>query len=405
MRQLERPAISWEVLRRSARRMLAQRFERGATAVGVVGPLLICGWTVARPFDLRQSYHHLVQCLIWLAAWYTLFAMFYIVLTWMRPRRHREGEDLAHLPLPATHFLVQRAIELGLVPLRCLALSLPLWFIVIAYIGIPYGEQWVDSAWTWAGAEVPLLWVARIGWSTANLLAATLLPLGVALLISETVRSAATRILLLVLPAAGLYLLVRFYEEHFRMPYRATVGYPAGWFLLVPLLLLCALTAGQLISVRVRLALLTVAGMLAVSGAFLLHTDNLNYRNRVYKADPMLRCFKYSAVWLAGQMDPPHNVRLLMDSLQSNVLLVNGPVPTAPDYAAMFPDANYDEAGYKKQHDDYQEQYELYEKRVAAMPRIAMWFGAGLMPLLVPLLSFAGLMLGARKRGFERAEG
>lgn len=402
-----RPTISWEVLRRSADRMLAQRFERGATVVGIVGPLLICGWTVARPFDLRQSYHHLVQCLIWLAAWYTLFALIYVVLTWLRPRQHREGEDLAHLPLPAAHFLVQRAMELGLVPLRCLLLSLPLWIIVLAYIGIPYGEQWVASEWTWAGAEVPLLWIARIGWSTMNLFAATLIPIGVGLLINENVRSAVPRILLLILPPAGLYVLIHFYPEHFRMPYRTNIGYSAGWFLLViPLSILVLILLGDLVSRRLRFAIAFLTGLLMLASVFLPRLGSKDHAPN-YAMYPALRCMLYSSIWLAGHMDPPHNVRLLMDSLQSNVLLVNGPLPVEPDLSNIYyEDEGYPpgEAEYAAKYDEYQKQYEAYVKRVASLPRIAMWFGAGLMPVLIPLLIFAGLMLGARRRGFERAE-
>ena len=45
-----------------------------------------------------------------------------------------------------------------------------------------------------------------------------------------------------------------------------------------------------------------------------------------------------------------------------------------------------------------------YEKAIKSLPRLALWFGAGLMPLLIPLAIFGGLLLGARRRGFERAE-
>jgi hypothetical protein len=407
---LHQPLFNWEVIRRSARRLLAQRFERGATVIGLLGPLLICGWTVARPFDLRQSYHHLLQCLIWLTAWYVLFSLLYVVLVWLRPRRHREGEDLAHLPLPATHLLLQRALELGLVPVRCLLLTLPLFLIVLAYIGVPYGEQWSAREWSWStGDEVQLLWLARVGWASANLVTATLLPLGIALAIGETVRNMFARLMLLIFPALGLYALLRFYDEHFRLPYRSTVAYDAGWFLLLPATVLMLLTFGGLLRPRQRitaaLAIVLIAG-LAYGIPRIDHPATQVMRSSITTRQA-LRSVHYSAVWLAGSVSPTRNVRLLMDRLHSNVLLQSGSLPPEPQYPA-YEDYNSNEANETAAHEraivEYQVQMKAYEQAYANQPRIPIWFGAGLLPLLIPLLLLSGLMLGAHRRGFERGE-
>jgi len=177
--------------------------------------------------------------------------------------------------------------------------------------------------------------------------------------------------------------------------------------MLVPALVLLLILLGGLLSARWRARWAIAIALLAIGGVFIPRVHYLPVFKATYYWRPALRCIEYSSIWLAGHADAPRNVRLCMDSLESNVLLVNGSVPAEPSYDEITAASGAgvaDEAEYQRRYQEYERREDTYQKQVAALPRIPLWFGAGLMPLLLPLLIFGGLMLGARRRGFERAE-
>ena len=107
--------VSRELLAVHARRGLAGQFMW--LCAGLLGPQLIALWTILHPFDLRQAYHRLAQCAIWLSGWYVAFSVLYVLNVWLRsPRKDSDG-DLRHLPLSELHFLLRRWIDLAQLPL------------------------------------------------------------------------------------------------------------------------------------------------------------------------------------------------------------------------------------------------------------------------------------------------
>jgi len=400
-----RLGVSWELLSRDSRRLL--RGQLRMILLGLAGPLALCLYTLLRPFDLRQGYHNLQQYAIWLAAWYVAFPELYALLHWARPAAAREGADTRHLPLSQLHFFLKRAAELCLVPLCCAALTLPLWLAVLLYTGVPYGEQWSNPSWSFTlGDELYTLWPARVAMVALVLAGATLLPLALALVIDETVFFMPARAALLLGATAGMYFAVRRLEyTYFRMCYRQTRGYDVLSFLAPIALWLLFVLAVGLLTPRWRLAL----GIASFAAVALFFTWP-HLRPEPFPLSPTppyaleFHDARMALSYCAGHLSPVKNVRLAFDSLDSNVLLAPHGTPREPQY----PDSSEyggDDAKYQVAYQAYQRAEDAYQQAYSALPRIAMWVGAGLYPLLLPLLAFAGLTLGfARRRDPPREQ-
>jgi hypothetical protein len=382
-------AISWELLGRSAQRTLARRGERLWLGLGLLGPLAICTWTILKPFNLLQAYHNLQQCAIWLAGWYTALPILYACSVWLRPQPAGE-EDLRHLPLSARHFLLARAAELTLTPLRCAALTLPLWFIVLAYVRVPYTQQRVMEEWVWWGDVVTVHWGVRLAWVTVALLGAILLPAATALLIHETVRPMFARLALLLGPALLVYALTRFTPEQLRVPYSTVRALYAPAFWGVALILLGGVLLAGWLRPRTRLALAAMLAILAVAAFAAPRFGGAVGRDIQRTAGLTLRTVHLADLWTLQHLSAPRNVRLLFDRSTSAVLLKWRDLPPEPAYPQMD---GYDWDAPELQ--AYRKQMEARHAAYARLPRVPMWVGAGLWPLLVALAGWGGLLLAA----------
>jgi hypothetical protein len=396
--------ISWELLRRGALRQAGGRAELQLVAAGLAGPLLNCGWTVLRPFELARAYHSLLQCAVWLAAWYTLFTVLCCVLHWLRPRAGREDEDTRHLPLSAAHFYLRRCLELGQAPLLVLALSLPLWFIVLAFVQLPYGQQYVSYTYSWNADWTATSWPLRLLLATLALPGAVLVPLAAGITLSELgppARQDAWRGMLrsavLLLAVAGAYILLRHIEyDYFRMAYRQTRGYDWQGFVVPLALLLAGAFAVGLLSRRQRVATLGVAAVLGgalLLGAVLPGREAAAYRALLRSAH--LADGRFAAGWALGHLSAPQNVRLLLERTSSNVLIAAAELkePEYPHFPQDVPEEVLDQA---QAH--YAGAYKEYELHYAKLPRIPLWFGAAVYPSLLSLLVFGGLLVGNLRR-------
>ncbi len=427
------PALNWELLRRVAARVLAARGQGFFTAAGLLIPLALTLLTILRPFNPRHMSRDLEQLAIWLAAFYVVFTAAYVLAQWLVPqlaaspagrRAAAAAEQAGELPLPVSslQLFLHRALELGLLPLRCFLLSLPLWLAACLYIQLPYGEQWVmeEINYPWYGDPRRALWLAKLAWLCLCFLSAVLLPLAWALLLQETLRSRALRCVLLVLPAAGVYAVQHFFEYHLRAPYSQTRGYdPLSFLAPVVLLLAGALVLG-LLRPGARIALL-VAALLLYSGLALLPAlldRPLHYAGRRFDAPNAAR-------FLLLHLSPPRNVRLILHSWTSNVVLQEAALKQEPQppgemlqplyeqSEALFSQGvpeddprqlalqrQIEQAGleYDRLYQEYWKELEDYEAVYMKFPRMPMLFGAGAMPLLLPLLLIGGLALGCARR-------
>jgi hypothetical protein len=399
--------VAFELLRVDARRCLSA--QPGWLLAGVAGPLALCLHTILRPFDLRASYGHLVQCAIWLAGWYTAFTIFYTVAGWLRPLRPEAEAELRHLPLGPLHFLLRRWIELGLLPLVTLVLSLPFWLAVLAYSGVPYGQQWAAEEWLWnTGGTFLNLWSARVIWATLAMVGGLLLPLGFVLWLDATLRPALLRIpALLGLAIGGYFGVARLAAGYGQwsadygpliMCYRQTRGYHTTAFLLAPgALLLLALLSGLLPrGLRIGLALLAGLGAAVLLLLPLLPRGDLLPLREALDT-PCLRDLRQGVAFSLGHLSAPKNVRLIFGSLRSNVLLTPGASVIEPAYPYMESDPKLSEAEnsqrWEKAYSAYQAAMGSYARQISALPRLPLWFGAGLWPLLLGLLAPLGILL------------
>lgn len=404
--------VSWELLRVDARRTLAAQGVWLCLALAV--PLGLCAYTILRPFDLRGAYHQLVQLAIWLAAWYTLLPLLYAVAAWLRPPRREADADLRHLPLSDLHFLLRRWIEIGLLPLTGLLLSLPAWLITLAYVDLPYGQQWAAQEWLWSSEGwFTNLWALRILWVSLSLAGGMLLSLGVVCWLDDSLPLGLLRIpVLLGLLAASYLACARLAAGYglwtgaygpLIMCYRQTRGYSLVAFLLPPLLLMLLLLLSGLLARGWRIGIMLLAGLGA--GVVLLmpllpYGDLLPLRERIDTR--WGRDLRQGVAWSLGHVSAPKGVRLLFDSFRSNVLLAEGEAPLEPAWPDMEPDPNLSPEANARRGDaayaQYQADMRTYEARVAKLPRLALWVGAGLWPGLSGLLTLAGLALGHARR-------
>ncbi|MCC7479072.1 hypothetical protein IT575_11520 [bacterium] len=424
------PALNWELLRRVAARELARPGAAFFTWLGLGLALGLTLWTLLRPFNPRRMEHNLEQLAVWLSAELVLLCVAWALTQWLAGGRDTAAQDRDNrsaagglpLPLPPLQLFLHRSMGLALLPLRSLLLILPLWLAVCLYIQLPYGQSWVseDISYAWYGPPREALWLGRLVWLGLNLVSAALLPLAWALLLQESLRSRALRAVLLLLPGVGIYCAQHFFDYHLRAPYQQTRGYEPLSFLAPLALLLCGAFCIGLLRPSLRLAALALAALL-FSGLALwpaLRDDYLLLGGR--RMDAPL-----AARYLLLHLSPPGNARLLLRSMTSNVvlqdvrllrapaepqdsayplrdeldaLLANGAEPEDPRVLELQQRISAAQEQLSADYDAYWQQMESYEAQYEKLPRLPLLFGAGVLPLLLPLLLGGGLALGAVRR-------
>jgi len=362
--------VNWELLRRRARHRLAQ--QPGWIVAGVLGPLAISCWAILTPFDIRAEYNDFRRAAIVLCACYVTFAAVYAIQHWLRPASDNEDEELKLAPLSALQFFLHRSADLCALPLFCMLLTLPLYGVLLLYVGDPYSSgsadtwffNWSHGYWEAAGTNP---WSWRVFFISLDLLAATLLPLSLAVLLNETVGWRLLRVLLLIALPAGLWFAVeRAQYDYFRMCYKQTRGHDpwpyAGVFLI--LLLLPFILGFFKARGRVLFGLLLAALLLFGAALPFLTNDAPGGLIDVPAIGRVMGDLRYALAYFAGHLSLDKNIGLLLDRYQSAVLTTD---ITAGN---LIPQ------------------------------RVAIWVGAGLYPPLIAVMSFVmlGLGLALRKR-------
>jgi hypothetical protein len=438
----QRTGVNWELLRREGGQLLAR--QPGWLAVGLAGPLLITFYTMLRPWRPGLTLHNLLQAALFFSAWSILFQLCYTLAAWLRPRQEQAERELLHLPLSTVHFALRRLQQTSLLPLAAALLALPLWGVLLFYCRLPYGIGADQQSWSWSGEWISDPWWVRVAWLVACQLSGTLLCSALAAWLEALTALRYLRCLLLLAIPVGLYFVI---ELAYGWSRGSGLAWSAGWSSdYGPLIMNYRQTRG--VSPWPYLALLALCltgpllmGWLRPAGRWvllclpvLLCGTLLLLRAMPVGQLPLLRAstgrdLRYAGALFIGHLSPPRNMRLLFGSDPSNLLFkghatASPPVkpaypqlPPEPDYPAQYDETSAEYRAYVQADDKWQsdtaaerEAYsramdayyaadEAYEAQKEHWPRLALWVGAGLYPLLLPLWAVAGLLLGIGLRG------
>jgi hypothetical protein len=426
--------INWELLRHEAGLILHR--QPGWLAIGLGGPLVITGYTLLRPWTPQHGVRDLLQAALFLCDWNILFALVYACIAWLRPGQEKSERELLHLPLSTTHFTLRRSMHSGSVPLAAAVLSLAVWLVLLCYYRLPYGVGGDLQRWMWmSGDEQANPWRPRVLWLALAILSSALLSAAFVAWLEELVPARYVRCVLLLGIPVGLYFAVRLASGS----YDPTYGYSYGPFLMNyrqtrgvgpwPYAVLLALCIGGPVLIGWLRPfgrwLLLALPVLLFGGLMLWRLLPVEVRVPLSPLTSAMlgRDTRYAAALFIGHLSPPRNARLLLDSYPSNVLFSSGtpliepnwpqspellPEPLAGEYrnpaefiaahAEYERQAEAADARYQQDQRNYETEYARYEASYAAAPRLALWVGAGLYPLLLPLWAFIGLCLGIAAR-------
>ena len=352
--------LSWEVLKRHALQQLLS--YPGWVVAGLAGPVGISVWLLARPGGVREVFGHLQVTLNWLVAWYALFTVCWCVFHWLRPEREDRQPGLEAAPLPALQYFLHRSAGLAMVPLTALVLTLPLFLVMLLYTGDPYGSESgrlvysVRAGWEWG--EFPNPWGLRMLFTGLNLAAATLIPLALGLLLQETVVRRWGRIVVQAAFVPALWYVVSQAEyDYVRTCYKQTRGHDPWVYAVTGLVLLVLPFLLGWLRRRGRAVLGVVLALVVVSVACLPFLAGIDSA-WIPRLRDALGDGRFALAYFAGHLQPALNIDMLMHSFQSTVLL--------DDHLAgnVIP------------------------------RRVALWVGAGLYPVLLPVAGFILLGLG-----------
>lgn len=361
-----RATYAWELLWRHA--ALQLRRQGGWLVFGVAGLLVIALARVLRPFDLRNGLDAVQHTAVLFAAWYVGFALLHILNVWLAHRPGEQPQIDAHLPLPAGQFFLHRAMEQSVVPLLASLLTLPLFWVVLTYIGLPYGEDPSVEHWRvlgnwddWVSSTEP--WGLRAMFLILILAACTLLPLALGAVLQEAVEWVPGRcVLLLGIPTGAFFLIRMVGDDCTRGAYRQTRGVSPWPFLAVFIAMLAVPFLVGLLGRRGRLILLALAAVAVLGAVALPMVKHAIPVPRTTATRAAYLDTKYALGYFLGHLSPKEDIDLVLHSYSSNVLTDN-------------------------------------HRRGDMIPQhVALWVGAGVYPLGLPLLAFALLWLGITLR-------
>jgi hypothetical protein len=367
MAQRQGPSYSVEVLWRVTLQRVAQ--NRGMLTIGAVLPIALALARLAIPLELRNVFDQLQLYTKVLALYYLGFSVVYLCSLWLNPKRHVEEQELAVLPLPASQELLQRILDHLLLPLLVFALSLPGYLAVLAFAGIPYGQApentsyLVSNNWdTWAEWHEPFAW--RAFFAVLILLSSVLLPLALGILLDELIAAPLWRIPLLVgIPVGAFFLIRHVSDEYLRYSYKQYRGLsPAAFVIVFALLLITPFVLGYA-GPRLRRWLGLGAALLMLFGAALpLLRYHLPGDHTTSTLRNLLGDGRYALGYFTCHLSPVLNLDLIFNSYASNLMLNN-----------------------HRPHD--------------LIPHhVAIWVGAGLYPVMIPLLAIGLYFFGAALR-------
>lgn len=366
--------FSWEVLVKHTRAQLGR--QQGWIVAGLTGPVLVTAYAIISPFEIRAAFFDFRRAALLLAAWYVLFAGYYVLWHWLRPHSARKNDEMTHTPLPAVQFMLHRSSDLCALPLLAALLSFPLYGAMLLYFGDPYNS---GSSATWAYgwfhgywyAKTLNPWAWRVFFIGLNIAAATLLPLSIGVLLQETTSWKPGRIgLFCAIPAALYYVVERGETMYFRMCYRQTRGYePWAYIIVFAIIVLMPLLLGWLKpNGRRLLAVALMVTIVAFSLLLLLTQPYSNEADWLASLRDIFGDFRFTLAYFIGHLRLDLNIDLLLTRYQSNVLL-----------------------------DDCMAGNGIPQ-------RVSMWVGAGIYPVLLAVQSFLLLGLGVVLRRRHPAE-
>lgn len=370
METLGRAGYSWELLGRRAVRTLER--QGGWLLFGFLGAALIASYLMFQPLQLDRGVVEARKAAMFLAAWLLAFSELYLLAAWLGPRAQAEERDLAHTPLPAGQFFLHRLLDLGAVPLANLLLCLPLYWIVLVYVGLPYGEGagvrdwWRYMYWEEQTAGDHNPWGVRVALVFVNLCCAVLLPLACAMLLDLALRWAPLRAIALPAVTLGSYFLIRQPQvryDLFRFAYKQSRGFEAWPFILIFALMVLLPFVVARLSARGRVWLCAAfAAVVLLATVLVFAQGKLPGKHTTARLREALGDGRYALAYFYGHLSPAENIDLLFNNYPTNVLL-------SDQYA-----------------------HNLIPRRVA------LWIGAGLYPPLLCVLALGGMWLGAATR-------
>jgi hypothetical protein len=286
-----------------------------------------------------------------------------------------------------------------------------------------------------------------MGWVGLTLLSATLLPVALAVWIEALTASPIVRCLLLLgAPMAVWWVIHRHFPVNdanwwgygqpisggaLKDAYDSWDGLLASRFVVVGLLLLLVPLLYGVLRPWARWLLLALP-VLALGAYLLRHALPIDVCHRLHPVGNFVRTssLRQPAAYAFAHLSPPFNVRLLLGSYPSRILLIppdkrrlavylglksgapsaavaDSTPDTAADSAAPEPD---DGQGAPEEATGIPYGAPPADGPLAALrwwwafPSLPMWFGASLYPVLLSLWAVMGLLLGQSLRG-RRAEG
>jgi hypothetical protein len=430
------------MLRQEVRLVLSR--QPGWLAVGLAGHLLIALYTLFRPWLALRAQNNLLQAALFFAAWNMLYGVIYVCAAWLRPKQEETEREQLHLPLSSAHFALRRLVQTSAVPLAAALLALPLFGVLLLYYQVPFGAEAAVVSWDLArNGHDANPWWGRMLWIGLSILSAALMPPALAAWLDAFTPSRYLRCILMLGVPAGMYYATRlaygwdyatgavwgwdYYYGPLVMNYRQTRGVsPWPYLALLTVVILLPVAIGWLRPVwRWALLLLPVC----LLSAFMLRKalpEEIRQVFRPYSTALFGRDTRYAAALFVGHLSTPKDMRMLMWTYPSNVLIgtphpvyepaypaypdelsVSAPsesdFPNTAAYHAALERHNQEQAAaqatYEQAEKDYRAALEQYEAANRRMPRLPLWVTAGLYPLFFPLWAIAGLVLGIKARG------
>lgn len=259
------PKISFELLGKRSSNLL--RTARGWLLAGLAGPLVISVAALMYPFQMAFHLTFLKTMLFITAGWYYLFASCWVIGNWFSRTKHNLDTEMGHTPLPRVQFLVHRMLDIVLIPAVTTLLTIPLFGIVLYYIGQPLTD-WHEAD---RGLD-PGDWTLRSILLLVVLVNTTLLATTLGILVQESCRTAWARVASYLVVTGAIWFLSMDWLGYYLGVYgHNTPGIPPQVFL-GPILsvLLLPFFVAYLTDSKRRIMLAVIGGLVVIAVAYML---------------------------------------------------------------------------------------------------------------------------------------
>lgn len=358
----EHAMFNFEVLRNHVRRRLGG--QPVWLIAGLAVPLLWAACAIASGYEIRQGFVFVMRNAKYLTLWNAGFTWLYVTTCWLGWISQPAGQEEEELPLTGYQRRLHHLVDLGLLPLLCALAACIVFAVLLVFTGEPFahGNYEVSMFWSEGGILNPWSW--RMVLVAGVILSGSTLVLAAGLLIDRLCPWKPLTIALLPAAAVLAHFAIRRTEwDFFRFTYRQTSGYSVWLFAAVLALMLILLvlaayaprwlrwTAGGVVVIII--AALAVIALAQTPGG---HDSELEGVAHV------LGDLRFVTAWFAGHLHPLLNISVIMESFPSTVVIKN---------PAGIADAPW---------------------------RIPLWFGAGVYPLALCLVTGVLYVAGGCRR-------